>query len=107
MSVPALRTHASRHFDKWASTTLCERPQPGTLVWELAMRQFVQGPPCAFSDLEEQEAIDPELTVEDAVKLKGLKDFFTDNPAEYEVVVRASPNTQVLVRPRVIDLDDE
>ena len=75
------------------------------------MRQFVQGPPCAVSDLEEQESLDPELTVEEPAhgdeKLKGLKDFFTDNPAEYEVIVRASPNTQVLVRPRVIDLDDE
>ena len=76
------------------------------------MRQFVQGPPCAVSDLEEQEAaLDPEVTVGEAPardeKLKGLKDFFTDNPAEYEVIVRASPNTQVLVRPRVIDLDDE
>ena len=74
------------------------------------MRQFVQGPPCAVSDLEEQEALDRELTVEEPArdeKLKGLKDFFTDNPAEYEVIVRASPNTQVLVRPRVIDLDDE
>ena len=75
------------------------------------MRQFVQGPPCAVSDLEEQEAaLDPELTVDEPArdeKLKGLKDFFTDKPAEYEVIVRASPNTQVLVRPRVIDLDDE
>ena len=74
------------------------------------MRQFVQGPPCAVSDLEEQEALDRELTVEEPArdeKLKGLKGFFTDNPAEYEVIVRASPNTQVLVRPRVIDLDDE
>ena len=75
------------------------------------MRQFVQGPPCAVSDLEEQEALDPEpSTVEEPArdeKLKGLKDFFTDNPAEYEVIVRASPNTQVLVRPRVIDLDGE
>ena len=74
------------------------------------MRQFVQGPPCAVSALEEQEALDPELTVEEPArdeKLKGLKDFFTDKPAEYEVIVRASPNTQVLVRPRVIDLDDE
>ena len=74
------------------------------------MRQFVQGPPCAVSDLEKQEALDPELTVEEPArdeKLKGLKDFFTDKPAEYEVIVRASANTQVLVRPRVIDLDDE
>ena len=80
------------------------------------MRQFVQGPPCAVSDLEEREALDPELTVEEALardeKLAGLHAFFTDNLAEYEVVVRpslspASPTTEVLVRPRVIDLDDE
>jgi|TARA_B110000196_G_C20625171_1_gene421366 hypothetical protein len=103
-----------RHFDNWASTILCKCPKQGTLVWERAMRQFVQGPPCAVSDLEEEE--EEELTAEEALardeKLDGLKAFFTDKPAEYEVVVRpasssASPNTELLVRPRVIDLDAE
>ena len=71
------------------------------------MRQFVQGPPCTFSDLEEHEALNELTDEEDDEKLKGLKDFFTDDPAEYEVIERASPSTEVLVRPRVIDLDDE